>query len=326
MGNLRRERDIFQELAGKSRFGTRQSLAPMQSRAPLRSLSSEWSTKFRSYFKLNLVLEINHPALFCSMEANNWKEAKAILDRWVRICNHPKFIPSDPISIPHLFSQKEDIEIAALFSALLAWGQRGSMLKKLHNLMDRMDMAPLDFILHHKSTDLIRLEGFVHRTFNDTDLLYLISFLKTIYENEGSLEKAFFPEPDKSMDAVYQAFIRFRKRFVSLEDFPKRSGKHVASPERGSACKRLNMLLRWMVRKDDAGVDFGLWQSILPAQLICPCDVHVERQARILGLVSRPKADWKMAEELTQNLRLMDAADPVRYDFALFGMGVGLHE
>jgi len=249
-------------------------------------------------------------------------DLKAFLDEQAGKYNTLDFIESDPISIPHIFSRKEDIEIAGLFSAVLAWGQRKTILSKMNELLLRMDKAPFDFVTNHSVQDLKNLEGFVHRTFNDTDLLYFISFLKELYLKEGGLESAFFPQKDNRQDAVFHALTGFRSLFVSSDYFPKRTGKHISRPQSGSACKRLNMFLRWMVRKDDAGVDFGIWNSIKPAQLICPCDVHVERQARILGLVSRPKPDWTMAIELTERLKQFDPEDPVRYDFALFGMGV----
>ena len=248
---------------------------------------------------------------------------KDYLDQLADYFNRPAFIPSDPVSIPHRFSRREDIEIAGFFAAILAWGQRKTILSKLQDMLQRMDHRPYDFVMNHSDADLKGLEGFVHRTFCDGDLLCFIAFLKQVYQQGGNLEKAFFPVPDERPDAVFHALVRLRKLFIESVDFLPRSRKHLSSPETGSACKRLNMFLRWMVRKDSAGVDFGIWDSIKPAQLICPCDVHVERQARILGLVSRAKADWAMAEELTANLRKLDPQDPVRYDFALFGLGVG---
>lgn len=258
------------------------------------------------------------------MNFRSRENLKEYLEELVYRFNRPAFIEADPVSIPHLFSRREDIEIAALLAAILAWGQRKTILNKMHELLKRMEMAPFDFISQHRESDLKRMEGFVHRTFNDTDLLYFIAFLRQIYADGGNLENAFFPTVNSNPDAVYHALCRFRHEFISSEYFPARSGKHVSTPANGSACKRLNMFLRWMVRKDNAGVDFGIWKAISPAQLICPCDVHVERQARLLGLVSRPKADWAMAEELTANLRLLNPEDPVRYDFALFGLGAGM--
>lgn len=256
------------------------------------------------------------------MNFSSIEEKKDYLEGLVYRFNRPEFIPADPISIPRQFSRREDIEISGLLAAMLAWGQRKTILQKMQDLLCRMDKAPFDFVVNHEAVDLKRLEGFVHRTFNDTDLLYVISFLKQVYRRNSSLEKAFFSQEETGYNAVFHGLVRFRAQFMDCDDFPGRTGKHVSTPENGSACKRLNMFLRWMVRKDNAGVDFGLWKSIKPAQLICPCDVHVERQARKLGLVSRPKADWSMAVELTENLRLLDSEDPVRYDFALFGLGV----
>jgi len=256
------------------------------------------------------------------MQFSNQDALKEYLDGLVSRFNHPGFIELDPISVPHRFSKREDIEVSGFFAAILAWGQRKTILNKMQDLLERMDFAPGDFIQHHSEKELQRLEGFIHRTFNDTDLLYFIHFLKDVYRDAGSLEKAFFPFPDKRPDAVFHALVAFRKRFAESPFYPPRTGKHISTPQNGSACKRLNMFLRWMVRKDDAGVDFGIWDSIQPAQLVCPCDVHVERQARMLGLVSRPKADWAMASELTENLRQLNPEDPVRYDFALFGLGV----
>jgi uncharacterized protein (TIGR02757 family) len=256
------------------------------------------------------------------MQFSNQDALKEYLDELVSRFNHPGFIELDPISVPHRFSKREDIEVSGFFAAVLAWGQRKTILNKMQDLLERMDFAPGDFIRHHSEKDLQKLEGFIHRTFNDTDLLYFIHFLKDVYRDVGCLEKAFFPFPDKRPDAVFHALVSFRKRFAESPFYPPRTGKHISTPQNGSACKRLNMFLRWMLRKDDAGVDFGIWNSIQPAQLICPCDVHVERQARMLGLVSRPKADWAMACELTENLRQLNPEDPVRYDFALFGLGV----
>jgi uncharacterized protein (TIGR02757 family) len=205
---------------------------------------------------------------------------------------------------------------------LFAWGQRTTILNKSAEMLERMDNDPHRFVLHHSAKDLKPMADFKHRTFNGTDALYLMHFLKDVYTNGNDLETAFFPQPDASIDAVEKALVRFRNRFTSDPFFQQRSGKHISSPQSGSACKRLNMFLRWMVRKDNKGVDFGIWNAVSPAQLICPCDLHVERNARQLGLVTRPSTDWKMAMELTENLRQFDPLDPVKYDFALFGLGV----
>ena len=232
--------------------------------------------------------------------------------------NQPNFIPNDPISIPHQFSVKQDIEITGFIAAILAWGQRKTIINKCTDLFNRMDNAPFDFVLHHQEHDLKRLTNFKHRTFNDTDLLYFVAFFKWYYTHHESLEDAFLLQNTSQ----YHNLVAFHDLFCSLDDFPSRTRKHIASPARNSSCKRLNMFLRWMVRHDDRGVDFGIWQRLSPSQLICPCDVHVERVGRKLGLIQRKQTDWQMALELTENLRQFDPNDPVKYDFALFGLGV----
>lgn len=190
--------------------------------------------------------------------------------------------------------------------------------------MRRMDDAPHDFCLHHTQVDLKRLERFGHRTFNDTDLLYFLSFLQYHYQNHDSLQDAFFPVKQKSEtpQGVEDALNHFYQYFFSLEYVPERTRKHIAAPLKKSSCKRLNMFLRWMVRKDQMGVDFGIWDRISPSQLICPVDVHVARVARRFGLLKRKPVDWLAAGELTQALRVFDPADPVKYDYALFGLGI----
>ncbi len=243
-----------------------------------------------------------------------------LLESRVALYNHRSFIASDPISIPHLFTKKQDIEIAGLFAAVLAWGQRKTIINKCHVLMNMMDHTPYEFIKHHQDNDLKRLENFKHRTFNGTDTLYFIAFLKWFYTNHDSLEDA-FPVAEEDV-TVEGALIHFHRLFFSLEDFPHRTRKHIATPERKSTCKRLSMFLRWMVRKDNNGVDFGIWNKINPAQLVCPCDVHVDRVARRLKLISRKQTDWFTAVELTAQLRKLDPKDPVKYDFALFGLGI----
>src|SRR5690606_31830032 len=283
-------------------------------------------------------------------------DLKTFLDNKVAQFNRPNFIELDPISIPHRFSKKEDIEIIGFFAAILAWGQRKTILNKCNDLIERMDGTPYDFIINHTGHDLKALLGFKHRTFNDTDLLYFVSFFNHHYKHYGSLEDAFIPRNTNSefreeymdyTDSISSGWIEessspvclqqslqklpiriedslnyFREYFFSLEDYPMRTKKHVSSPKQKSTCKRLNMFLRWMVRKDDKGVDFGIWNRISPSELVCPCDVHVDRVARKLGLISRKQTDWLTALELTANLRLLDPKDPVKYDFALFGLGV----
>lgn len=252
----------------------------------------------------------------------DFEQLKTYLDEKVELYNRPNFIADDPICIPHQFSLKQDIEISGLFAAVLAWGQRKTIINKCNELIERMDRAPYQFMLHHSEKDLKALNGFVHRTFNDTDLLYFINFLHRFYLENSSLENAFIWPNNKNSENVEGGLNQFSSRFFDSEFAPKRSQKHIASPNKKSACKRLNMYLRWMVRKDEAGVDFGIWNQISPSQLVCPCDVHVERIARQLGLITRKQMDWQTATELTQSLKKMDAQDPVKYDFALFGIGV----
>jgi len=234
--------------------------------------------------------------------------------------NQPTFIEFDPIIIPHAYRKKQDIEIAGLFAAVLAWGQRVTIIKKCKELLLRMDNDPHQFVLHHTDSDLKALHQFKHRTFNSTDTLYFIHFLKWYYTNHSSLQDAFKILP--ADNNVESGLINFYNLFCSLPEFPGRTKKHIATPERKSTCKRINMYLRWMVRKDNKGVDFGLWKNISPSQLVCPCDVHVDRVARKLKLIKRKPTDWQTAIELTNNLRKLDANDPVKYDFALFGLGI----
>jgi uncharacterized protein (TIGR02757 family) len=328
-------------------------------------------------------------------------ELKDFLDLKVRQYNRPDFITNDPVCIPHQFSKKQDIEIAAFFAAILAWGQRKTIINKCRELFNRMDNQPYDFILNHQEADLKRLLGFKHRTFNDTDLLYFVEFFKQHYLSSDTLETAFMPivsqkkltvdsvneslndetqsesgvesrsedfeidlkikrpsSKSRKDDLIIESKIKkatvesgnekpivaskndisiigskieepieltlnyFRSYFFSLPDFPGRTIKHVSSPKQKSTCKRLNMFLRWMVRKDNCGVDFGLWNQLKPSELICPCDVHVDRVARILNMITRKQTDWTTAVELTIALRTFDPIDPVKYDFALFGLGV----
>ncbi|UKT65790.1 TIGR02757 family protein [Pedobacter mucosus] len=257
-------------------------------------------------------------------------ELKNFLDLKVDQYNRPDFITNDPICIPHLFKKKQDIEIAGFFAAILAWGQRKTIINKCRELMERMDNSPFDFMLNHNDNDLKNLLQFKHRTFNDTDLLYFTSFFKHHYSTSNSLEEAFLPSPFESNKtqskfpkvSVEDSLNHFRRYFFSLEDFPHRTKKHISSPSQKSTCKRLNMFLRWMVRKDNNGVDFGIWNKINATDLICPCDVHVDRVARLLNLIKRKQTDWLTALELTEQLKQFDVNDPVKYDFALFGLGV----
>ena len=247
---------------------------------------------------------------------------KQFLDEKVEQYNVPGFITNDPVSIPHLFSKKQDIEIAGFFAAILAWGQRKTIISKCKELFARMDQAPYDFILNHREDDLKALLGFKHRTFNEVDTLYFIHFFRWFYSNHESLEEAFLVGQTNRVDSMESILIQFHNYFFGLEDAPSRTRKHIATPARKAACKRINMYLRWMVRSDDRGVDFGLWKKISPNQLICPCDLHVDRVARKLGLIRRTQTDWLTALELTERLREFDPNDPVKYDFALFGLGI----
>ena len=247
---------------------------------------------------------------------------KDFLNRKVDEYNQPDFIPGDPVSVPHLFSKQQDIEIAGFFAAIFAWGNRTTIISKAKELMRLMDNAPHRFILQHTERDLQQLLAFKHRTFNTTDLLYLIEFLKFHYTYNNSLETAFTKALQPGDVSTAPALNYFFRYVFSLEDAPPRTQKHIATPEKHSTCKRLNMFLRWMVRRDERGVDFGLWKNISPAQLICPIDVHVARVAKRFNLLQRKQIDWQAAVELTDYLRKLDPADPVKYDFALFGLGV----
>jgi uncharacterized protein (TIGR02757 family) len=250
----------------------------------------------------------------------NIPDINSFLDSKVIQYNQPGFIPNDPVCIPHLFSKKQDIEIMGLWAAVLAWGQRVTIINKCKELISLMDGTPYDFITNHQETDLKKLLHFKHRTFNDVDTLYFISFFRHHYSKYESLESAFIPA-----DGSYSPFRGlggFRDYFFSLPDFPPRTKKHISSPAQKSTCKRLNMFLRWMVRKDDCGVDFGIWNQIRPSDLIIPCDLHVDRVARKLNLITRKQTDWQTAVELTDRLRQFDPVDPVKYDFALFGLGI----
>jgi len=248
-------------------------------------------------------------------------ELKDFLDEKVRLYNQPNFIENDPISIPHFFSKKQDIEIAGFWAAILAWGQRKTIISKCKELFHMMDNAPHDFISNHSENELKPFVNFKHRTFNGTDTLYFIHFLRHHYSKHSSLEQAFSDGISSSVN-VENNLVNFHRQFFSLEDHPERTKKHIATPARKSACKRINMFLRWMVRSDDCSVDFGIWNQIKPHQLVCPCDLHVDRVARKLGLIKRKQTDWQTALELTENLKKMDPDDPVKYDFALFGLGV----
>ncbi len=252
----------------------------------------------------------------------NQKGIKRLLDEKVAQYNQAGFLESDPVGIPHAFSLRQDIEIMGFFAAVLAWGQRVTIMNKCRELAALMDNSPWQFVCQHTENDLKRLLAFKHRTFNATDLLYFMAFLRQHYAAHPSLESAFTAHVRPGDTDTGNALAGFHRYFFSLPDFPPRTRKHIPDPLRKSSCKRLNMYLRWMVRHDGQGVDFGLWKGLSPAQLVCPLDVHVERVARQLGLITQPRTGWLAALELTARLREFDAADPVKYDFALFGLGL----
>jgi uncharacterized protein (TIGR02757 family) len=249
-------------------------------------------------------------------------DLQLFLNSKVDLYNQPSFIHNDPISIPHLFTKNQDIEIAGFFAAIFSWGNRATIISKSKELLQLMDGAPYDFCMNGDYGSLKRLLGFKHRTFNATDLLYFVEFLNFHYSKHDSLETAFTMGMSKKDKTVENGLNGFYHYFFSLPDIPERTRKHIASPEKNSSCKRLNMFLRWMVRCDYKGVDFGIWKTILPAQLICPVDVHVARVAQQLQILQHTKTNWQTALELTAYLRTLDMADPVKYDFALFGTGV----
>ncbi len=246
-------------------------------------------------------------------------ELKEFLDEKAAYYNLPAFIDHDPIQIPHRFSKKEDIEISAFLTATIAWGNRKSIISNAERLMELMDHSPYHFIMNFNMDQVEKLTGFVHRTFNENDLVYFILALQHLYNNHGGLEKVFFrfAEATTLQPAIHQ----FKRLFFELPH-ATRTEKHVGDPMKNSAAKRINMFLRWMVRRDNTGVDFGIWKSISPAQLSCPLDVHSGNVARKLGLLKRKQNDAKALFELDTSLRMLDPNDPVKYDFALFGLGV----
>lgn len=259
--------------------------------------------------------------------SNKIKKAQTLLDASLKDFLEEKviqyntvlFIEDDPISIPHLFSQKEDIEIAAFLAATIAWGNRKSIVGNARKMISLLEDDPYDFVINHTSKDLLRLKDFVHRTFNGVDFIFFVEALRNIYRNHGGLERVF--EVGCGQKNLQFAISEFKKVFFEI-NHPARTEKHVSDPMKGSSAKRINMFLRWMVRRDGNGVDFGIWKGISPAKLSCPLDVHTGNIARKLGLLTRKQNDHKAVLELDGQLRLLDPTDPVKYDFALFGLGV----
>lgn len=247
------------------------------------------------------------------------KELKEFLDVKVDQYNLPFFLESDPIQIPHKFSAKEDIEISAFLTATIAWGNRKSIINNANRMMSLLDNAPFDFVQNHTASDLDQLKDFVHRTYNGSDFSFFIRSLKNIYTNHRGLEHVFANNATK--DSMQNSISEFKKVFFEIPH-PQRTTKHISDPLKGSAAKRINMFLRWMVREASTGVDFGIWKNISPSQLSCPLDVHSGNVARKLMLLKRKQNDAKALSELDVSLRKLDPMDPVKYDFALFGLGV----
>jgi len=249
----------------------------------------------------------------------NKTDLKEFLDEKVELYNRPSFIESDPISIPHQYTKKQDIEIAGFLAATIAWGNRTMILRNANRMMEMLDHSPYEFIMNSSDDELGIIKSFVHRTFNSTDLIYFLKALQNIYRYKGGLEPIF--RDHQTSDSLQPAIREFHKIFFELSH-EKRTEKHVSDPFKGSAAKKLNMYLRWMIRKDDRGVDFGIWKTVSPSILSCPLDVHSGNVARKLGLLTRKLNDARAVTELDTNLREMDSEDPVKYDFALFGLGV----
>ncbi|MEZ4793476.1 MAG: TIGR02757 family protein [Gelidibacter sp.] len=247
------------------------------------------------------------------------QQIKDFLDAKAEQYNHLSFIESDPIQVPHLFSKKEDIEIAAFLTATISWGNRKSIINSAKRMMELLNHTPYEFVMQHQEDDLETLLPFVHRTFNGEDFIQFIKSLKHIYKNHNGLESVFAKHSEAF--SMQKAIHQFKNCFFEIAHLP-RTQKHISDPLKNSAAKRTNMFLRWMVRKDGNGVDFGIWNSLSPAQLSCPLDVHSGNVARKLGLLLRKQNDGKALAELDAALRKLDRSDPVKYDFALFGLGV----
>ena len=249
----------------------------------------------------------------------NYNELKDFLDSKVAEYNNPRFIEADPIQVPHSFKKKEDIEISGFLTASISWGNRKSIINNALRMVSLLDNTPHDFIMNHQEQDLEKLLPFVHRTFNGADFIQFVKSLQHIYLNHGGLEQVFVNHAEKN--SLQKSIHKFKQIFFEIEHL-SRTQKHISDPNKGSAAKRINMFLRWMVRDDQAGVDFGIWKNLKPSQLSCPLDVHSGNVARSLGLLRRKQNDAKALLELDNSLRSFDSSDPVKYDFALFGLGV----
>lgn len=247
---------------------------------------------------------------------------KELLDQYVEKYNNANFIENDPISVPHQFKKTQDIEISAFFAAVFAWGQRPTIIKKSMELMQLMDNSPYEFITNHQEIDLRKMLEFKHRTFNTTDLLYFIQFLKYHYQSSDTLETAFRISNKDNDHTLKTRITNFHNYFFSLPNMPERTKKHLPTPMKQSACKRICMFLRWLVRKDNKGVDFGIWDEISPSELIIPLDLHVIRTANQFKLLTSDKSNWNNAELLTSEMKKLDINDPAKYDFALFGLSL----
>ena len=243
-------------------------------------------------------------------------DLKNFLDEKYQEYNNIKFIEEDPIQIPHLFTNKKDIEIAGFLTSIISWGNRKSIINSAKKMMNIMDYSPYDFIINSKYSEIKKLE-FVHRTFNSIDFQFFLLSLKNIYTKYDSLEEVFI---ENKSEYMFDGISKFREIFFSI-DHEKRTQKHISNPLKNSSCKRINMFLRWMVRNDQ-NVDFGIWKKIKKSKLSCPLDIHTGRVARKLGLIKRKQNDLKSLKELDENLRLFDKEDPVKYDFSLFGLGM----
>jgi len=249
----------------------------------------------------------------------NKLELKCFIDEKVELYNHPTFIKSDPIQIPHQFSLKEDIEISGFLTAIIAWGNRKMIINNAQKMMLIMGNSPFDFVMNHQEHHLEKFENFVHRTFNSDDMIMFVKALQNIYINHNGLESLF--SKNQKNNSMQESISEFKKTFFEI-NHQIRTQKHISDPMNNSAAKRINMFLRWMVRNDKKGVDFGIWKTIPSSVLSCPLDIHSGNVARKPGLITRKQNDSKALSELDMNLREMDREDSVKYDFALFGLGV----